>query len=252
MSWEDDEFKRYASYLGIKIKEEPMKDSVIEDLQAALNQAKAKLVEQQAILEQLTSEPIEFATIIEVGKKHTIIGSTKGVLLVLTPKFSISPGDTVTVAPTGQIIEKHVFQHAGELSTVLKILDKGLVEVGTGDSGILAYAGSFVGKLEIGDRVQLDNSKSVIVRSLGHKNEDFNIEETGNVTWDDIGGLVDAKERMREAIELPFTHADLYRSYKKKPLKGVMLFGPPGCVLKDTKIRIRKKSNEGSHMIFHI
>jgi proteasome-associated ATPase len=212
-----------------KIEEKLMNDTSVMELQKTLEQAKVKLIEQQEVLQQLTAEPMEFATVIETGTKQTIIGTPKGVLLVVTPKFSIASGDTVTLAPTGQILQKHAYQHAGELSVVIRILEKGLVEVGEGDKGILAYSGSFLGKLEVGDRIQLDNSKSVIVRSLGQKNEDFNIVETGNVTWDDIGGLVDAKQQMQEAIELPITHADLYRSYKKKPLKGLLLWGPPGC-----------------------
>lgn len=54
--------------------------------------------------------------------------------------------------------------------------------------------------------------------------------ETGpNVSWDDIVGLDDAKEALREAIEYPVTHANLYSGYGKEPSRGVLLYGPPGC-----------------------
>ena len=49
------------------------------------------------------------------------------------------------------------------------------------------------------------------------------------VTWDDIGGQEEAKRQMIEAIELPFTHKEIFTYYGKKPPKGILLYGPPGC-----------------------
>ena len=48
------------------------------------------------------------------------------------------------------------------------------------------------------------------------------------VTWDDVCGQTKAKAAMREAIELPIKHADVYRRFGRKPSKGVLLYGPPG------------------------
>ncbi len=49
-----------------------------------------------------------------------------------------------------------------------------------------------------------------------------------NVKWDDVGGLMDAKEKLRELVELPLLRPDLYAAAGIKPSKGVLLFGPPG------------------------
>ena len=49
-----------------------------------------------------------------------------------------------------------------------------------------------------------------------------------NVRWDEVGGLHDAKEALREAVEWPLKHADAYKHYGAKPPKGVLLYGPPG------------------------
>lgn len=48
-------------------------------------------------------------------------------------------------------------------------------------------------------------------------------------TWESIIGLEDAKQALREALELPRLHAPLYAAYGKRPTKGVVLYGPPGC-----------------------
>ncbi len=52
--------------------------------------------------------------------------------------------------------------------------------------------------------------------------------ETPDVTWDDVGGLDEAKERLRETVEWPLDHAAAYERVGLDPAKGVLLHGPPG------------------------
>lgn len=52
---------------------------------------------------------------------------------------------------------------------------------------------------------------------------------TTGVSWDDVVGLDDAKEALREALVYPFEHRELYATYGQVPPKGVLLYGPPGC-----------------------
>ncbi|MEM2388414.1 MAG: CDC48 family AAA ATPase, partial [Candidatus Thermoplasmatota archaeon] len=52
--------------------------------------------------------------------------------------------------------------------------------------------------------------------------------ESPNVKWEDIGGLEEAKQKLREAIEWPIKYADLFAHMKAKPPKGILLYGPPG------------------------
>jgi SpoVK/Ycf46/Vps4 family AAA+-type ATPase len=49
------------------------------------------------------------------------------------------------------------------------------------------------------------------------------------IDWTDIVGNEEAHKAMIEAIEFPVKHRDLYRFYNKKPMKGILLRGPPGC-----------------------
>jgi transitional endoplasmic reticulum ATPase len=53
--------------------------------------------------------------------------------------------------------------------------------------------------------------------------------EVPNVTWNDIGGLEEIKERLREAVEWPLRHPELFASMHLAPPKGALLCGPPGC-----------------------
>ena len=53
--------------------------------------------------------------------------------------------------------------------------------------------------------------------------------EVPSVKWDDIGGMQQVKNQLREAIELPVAYPDLYEALCIRPAKGVLLYGPPGC-----------------------
>src|SRR4029079_13193627 len=59
--------------------------------------------------------------------------------------------------------------------------------------------------------------------------EDLVLEEVPDVSYHDIGGLTRQIEQIRDAVELPFLHKELYRVYSLRPPKGVLLYGPPGC-----------------------
>jgi proteasome-associated ATPase len=107
-------------------------------------------------------------------------------------------------------------------------VDANYSEIEVGDKGsVLVYNGNQ--KPETGDRVVLDTSGHVIVKNLGKEDDQFTYCEETGITWDDIGGLTEAKEALKDAIELPFLHPEIYRQYGKRLPKGVGLYGPPGC-----------------------
>ena len=54
-------------------------------------------------------------------------------------------------------------------------------------------------------------------------------DEKPDVMYSDIGGMDIQKQEVREAVELPLTHFDLYKQIGIDPPRGVLMFGPPGC-----------------------
>ncbi|MCX8200343.1 MAG: AAA family ATPase [Candidatus Micrarchaeota archaeon] len=54
-------------------------------------------------------------------------------------------------------------------------------------------------------------------------------EKEKKVTWEDVIGLDDVREMLKEAVEIPLLHEELLEKYDVKPSKGVLMFGPPGC-----------------------
>ncbi len=161
-------------------------------------------------------------TIIHEGTYYEVHG-------VFGKKFE--PGQMVKVnMKSMQIIDDQGQPGAGDICHVKAVVDKDAVEVEVNGSSRIVLNGNPTKKLEVNDRVQLDQSSSVIIRHLGRVNEEnYTLPEDIDVAWDDIGGCQEAKDAMIEAVELPFKHPDIYKFYNMGPPKGVLLYGPPGC-----------------------
>ncbi|MFX1328754.1 MAG: CDC48 family AAA ATPase [Promethearchaeota archaeon] len=93
-------------------------------------------------------------------------------------------------------------------------------------------------------KINLDEPiPSEVIQELKIKDEDFvkaiNLIEPSamrevmveipDVSWDDIGGLEDIKQELREAVEWPLKYPKLFEKAGIRPLNGILLFGPPGC-----------------------
>lgn len=117
---------------------------------------------------------------------------------------------------------------AGEIAFVKDRVDETHVEVEAhGQQRVVIHPKEM--KIENDDRVMLDNSNTMCVRILKKADSGrFNsVEQT--IEWDDIAGLSDVKDYMQEALELPYKHPEIYKFYNKKPPKGILLYGAPGC-----------------------
>lgn len=81
-----------------------------------------------------------------------------------------------------------------------------------------------------GDPVDAPTQRdSAAFRSAKDKVKDYLLETSHDLGWDDVVGNEPARVALMEAIEDPIKHADLYAHYGRKPLKGVLMYGPPGC-----------------------
>lgn len=142
----------------------------------------------------------------------------------------VKPGNTVLVDPSSmRIVSLAPIQFSGEIVYVRRVIDEMFSEVDYQSSPKVILNGTFGGSLEKGDRIALDGTATVIVRNFGKTSNRFQFTAKTNVSWSDIGGLEAAKEQMIEAVELPHANPDLFTHYGKRPIKGVLLYGPPGC-----------------------
>jgi proteasome-associated ATPase len=81
-----------------------------------------------------------------------------------------------------------------------------------------------------GDEVRLDPTGRIAVEHFPRQEtRDYFVEEVPETPWSSIGGQENAISLIRETIELPMLHPELYKKFDKKPIKGILLYGPPGC-----------------------
>src|SRR3954466_7015369 len=84
--------------------------------------------------------------------------------------------------------------------------------------------------LRVGDSLLLEARSGYVYERIPKSEvEELVLEEVPDIDYTDIGGLSRQIEQIRDAVELPFLHADLFREYELRPPKGILLYGPPGC-----------------------
>ncbi len=85
-------------------------------------------------------------------------------------------------------------------------------------------------KLRAGDSVLLDARAGYIYERIPKTEvEELVLEEVPDIDYSNIGGLMRQIDQIRDAIELPYLHPELFLEHQLKPPKGVLLYGPPGC-----------------------
>lgn len=148
----------------------------------------------------------------------------------LPKDIAVNPGDLAKLnSQTMQILGIVQNAGAGPVVNVLSVIDEIFVEVTTQSETRLVFnTRTDVGTLEEGDRVVLDSSGQIVMRNLGKPNIGFKASEDIHVEWSDIAGLEEPKELLHDAIILPHTNPALYAFYKKRPMAGVLIYGPPG------------------------
>ena len=76
------------------------------------------------------------------------------------------------------------------------------------------------------EAVRIHSEAKIILSERSHKQ--LIDKERKKITYDDIGGLQDEIEKIREIIELPLKHPELFKRVGIEPPKGILLYGPPG------------------------
>lgn len=123
-------------------------------------------------------------------------------------------------------------EDTGELARVKEVLPDGrlVVFIRGEDERLVRLAGDHETPVRVGDAVTVDLRTGTATEVVPLSEvEDVVLEETPDVSYADIGGLSEQIEQIRDAVELPFLHADLYREHGLSAPKGILLYGPPGC-----------------------
>ena len=209
-----------------------------ERLAATLREAREQIIALKEEVEKLTAPPSGFGVFLGVNDDGTINLSSGGRKLRVNvhpdidPK-SLQPGQELMLNEALNVVEACTYEVQGEVVQLKEMLgvDRALV-IGNADEERVVQIGEPLRNrtLRAGDSLLLDVRSGFVLEHLPKPEvEELILEEVPDISYQDIGGLADQIEQIRDAVELPFLHADLFAEHQLKPPKGILLYGPPGC-----------------------
>ncbi|BDI32946.1 proteasome-associated ATPase [Capsulimonas corticalis] len=123
----------------------------------------------------------------------------------------------------------------GQIVKVNEALEDGRLRIGGDQQGqnsrvVLRGEGLKEAKIKTGTEVRMEpNGRVALEAFAGKENQDYFLDQVTEIPWDKIGGQQEAISVIKDAIELPLLYPELYERFGKRPLKGILLYGPPGC-----------------------
>jgi len=209
-----------------------------DKLAATLQEAKAQIEALRAEIDKLTAPPSTYAIFSSLNDDKTanvyVTGRKMKVNLHPSIKMKeLRKGQEVVLNEAFNVIESRGFDGQGEVVRLKDLLEgkRALVTLHF-DEEKVAELGEplLVERLSVGDHLLYDPRSGYVIEKLPKSEaEELVLEEVPDVSYDHIGGLSREIEQVRDAVELPFLHPQLFAEHQLSPPKGVLLYGPPGC-----------------------
>jgi proteasome-associated ATPase len=209
-----------------------------ERISEALVAARDQIVELKRQLDELAKPPGTYATFLSARTDGTVdvISAGRKMHVGASPALDVHrlrPGQEVMLNEALTVVEAGGYEEVGELVTVKELLGTGrALVVGRGDEErVVRFSGQLLeASVRIGDALTIEPRTGFVFERIPRSEvEDLVLEEVPDIDYSDIGGLGPQIETIRDAVELPFLHPELFREHGLKPPKGVLLYGPPGC-----------------------
>jgi len=209
-----------------------------ERLVRTLKEAREQIITLKGEVDRLAQPPSAYGLIIESYDDGTVDILTSGRKMRVAVSPSVDPselsaGREVMLNEALNVVAACGFERVGEIVMLKELLgdDRVLVVAHADEERVCRMAESLDGQpIRVGDALLLDSRSGFVYERIPKAEvEDLVLEEVPDIDYSDIGGLAGQIEAIRDAVELPYLHPDLFLEHKLKPPKGVLLYGPPGC-----------------------
>ena len=207
-------------------------------LVATLKEARDQIVALKEEVERLAQPPSGYGVYLSTHDDGTVDVFTGGRKLRVTVSPAVETdelrrGQEVMLNEALNVVAALAFERAGEVVMLKELLgdDRALVIGHTDDEKVVHLADSLTEeKLKAGDALLLESRSGYVYEKIPKSEvEELVLEEVPDIDYSSIGGLASQIEAIRDAVELPFLHKDLFKEHQLRPPKGVLLYGPPGC-----------------------
>src|SRR5689334_7191054 len=210
-----------------------------ERLAGTLREARDQITKLKEEVDRLAQPPAGFGTFLARNDDDSVDVFTGG----RTLRVNVSPNVDIASLVKGQevmlnealnVVAALEFEQVGEVVMFKELLadrERALVIANADEERVVRLAEPLRAEtLRAGDSLQLDARASYAYERVPKSEvEELVLEEVPDIEYDSIGGLVTQIDAIRDAVELPYLHPELFKEHQLKPPKGVLLYGPPGC-----------------------
>jgi proteasome-associated ATPase len=210
-----------------------------ERLASTLREARDQIVALKEEVDRLAQPPSGFGVFLAACDDSTADVFTGGrkMRVNVSPNVNLEelrPGQEVVLNEALNIVIAQSYETAGEIVMLKEVLadgERALVISHADEERVVRLAAPLLDQvLRGGDSLLLEPRSGYVYERIPKAEvEELILEEVPDISYKDIGGLASQIEQIRDAIELPYLHADLFREHQLRPPKGVLLYGPPGC-----------------------
>ncbi|HEU5079475.1 MAG TPA: AAA family ATPase [Opitutaceae bacterium] len=211
----------------------------VEEMEDLQDQARNAVEQLSEAVEKLKAPALRIGTLIQrIGDERALVcvGGTDYVCNVdpALPEAVLESGTRVLLNEAFAVTDSFGLDKSGPVVKIAELLSEGRLRVSqeAGISDAIVIRSSLISKdkLKPGLEVRLDANQRVAVEVIGvGKRFDRTLASVEPLPWSAIGGQEEAVAAIRDSIELPLLHPELFRRFKHAVPKGFLLYGPPGC-----------------------
>jgi proteasome-associated ATPase len=210
-----------------------------ERLAETLREARDQIMKLKEEVDRLAQPPAGFGTFLARNDDDSVDVFTGGRKL----RVNVSPAVDASELQRGQevmlnealnVVAAFNFEEVGEVVMFKEMLADGaraLVIANADEERVVRLAEPLRHQtIRAGDSLLLDSRAGYVYEKVPKSEvEELVLEEVPDIDYESIGGLFSQIEQIRDAVELPYLHPELFLEHELKPPKGVLLYGPPGC-----------------------